>query len=140
MYIPTKYLPTFNSSTKRTHVQFIPGLEDRFILADDDMFPVNEIGIYEYFNEDGSPRPFYDKSNIEEFSIDEIKNANPWRSIVINSSMAAARICGVQCRDGYINKFPYKHIPMPLLKSDLLHGYEIIKDDLDKRLTRTRNG
>jgi hypothetical protein len=36
MYIPSKFLPTFNTSTKQTHFQFIPGLEEHFIWADDD--------------------------------------------------------------------------------------------------------
>lgn len=31
MYIPKKYLPTFNTATKQMHLQFIPGLEECWI-------------------------------------------------------------------------------------------------------------
>lgn len=51
-YIPTKYLPTFNSNTIEMNLHRIDGLSDNFILFNDDTFPLQPIPESYYFMDD----------------------------------------------------------------------------------------
>lgn len=52
--IPERLLPTFNSTTIEMFLHKIPGLAERFIYSNDDMFAVGDIDV-EYFFKDGIP-------------------------------------------------------------------------------------
>lgn len=52
--IPEKYLPTFNSTTIEMFLCKIKGLSEHFIYFNDDMFPVKEHIIRDFFI-DGKP-------------------------------------------------------------------------------------
>lgn len=54
--IPENYLPTFNSTTIEMFLCRIPGLSERFIYSNDDMFAINECSPDDFFNADGFPR------------------------------------------------------------------------------------
>lgn len=56
-FIPSEYLPTFNSITITTFLHLIPGISDRFIVFNDDMFVINKTNISDYFTK-GLPNDF----------------------------------------------------------------------------------
>ena len=49
--IPEKFLPTFNSTTIEMFLHRIPGLDERFIYFNDDMFPVAPSSEEDYFRD-----------------------------------------------------------------------------------------
>ena len=53
-YIPLKYLPTFNANTIEMNFHRIPGLSERFVYFNDDMFLLQPIDA-SYFFRDGVP-------------------------------------------------------------------------------------
>lgn len=53
-YIPKKYLPTFNSHTIEWNMHRIPGLTERFVYFNDDMFLINPVKETDFFRQ-GSP-------------------------------------------------------------------------------------
>ena len=53
-YIPSKYLPTFNSNTIEMNYHRIDELSEHFILFNDDLYPLQDIPIDYYFR-DGIP-------------------------------------------------------------------------------------
>lgn len=71
-YIPSKYLPTFNSRTIELHMDKIPGLSEHFVYFNDDMFLNTPTKPEDYFV-DGLPcdcnaesllfSPWYDPIN-----------------------------------------------------------------------------
>ena len=48
-FIPAKYLPTFNSRTIAFHLHKIPGISDRFVYFNDDMFLTNHVRKEDFF-------------------------------------------------------------------------------------------
>lgn len=48
-FIPSEYLPTFNSCTIEMFLHKIPGLSEHFIYANDDMFPLSEMKPDDFF-------------------------------------------------------------------------------------------
>ena len=51
-FIPTKYLPTFNSCTIECFLGDIPGLADKVIYFNDDIFPLNPMVAEDFFTGD----------------------------------------------------------------------------------------
>lgn len=51
-YIPSKYLPTFNSNTIEMNIHRIRDLSENFILFNDDLFPLQAIDEKYYFRND----------------------------------------------------------------------------------------
>ncbi|QFJ54986.1 Stealth CR1 domain-containing protein [Pseudobutyrivibrio xylanivorans] len=51
-YIPSEYLPTFNSNTIEMNIHRIEDLSENFILFSDDVFPLKEIDEEYYFKND----------------------------------------------------------------------------------------
>lgn len=54
-FIPSKYLPTFNSSTIELFLHKIPGLEEHFIYGNDDTFIYKPLQPEDFFDENGNP-------------------------------------------------------------------------------------
>lgn len=53
-YIPRAYLPTFNSHVIENHMHLIPGLSDRFVYFNDDMYIVRKTHPTDFFKQ-GKP-------------------------------------------------------------------------------------
>lgn len=51
-FIPEKFLPTFNSCTIEMFLHKIPGISDRFIYANDDMYPLSTLSEDDFFCDD----------------------------------------------------------------------------------------
>ena len=48
-FIPKKYLPTFNSNVIQYYLDRIPGISDKFVMFDDDMFIINKVNDTDFF-------------------------------------------------------------------------------------------
>ena len=51
-FIPARELPTFNSSVINCYIPFIKGLNNKYILYNDDMFNVNSLSVTDFFHGD----------------------------------------------------------------------------------------
>lgn len=51
-FIPKELLPTFNSCTIESFLYRISSLSDRFIYLNDDIFPINKLGVRDFFEKD----------------------------------------------------------------------------------------
>lgn len=52
-FIPTEFLPTFNSCTIEMFLWNIPGLSEKFLYANDDFFALRPTQVYDWFGPDG---------------------------------------------------------------------------------------
>ena len=64
-FIPPVYLPTFNSRTIEMFLHRIPGLSERFIYSNDDMFPVSPMKETDFFM-DGKPCQHIERRELPE--------------------------------------------------------------------------
>lgn len=53
-FIPSRFLPTFNSREIEMFLKDIPGISDRFVYGNDDMFPISPLSEEDFFV-DGKP-------------------------------------------------------------------------------------
>ena len=58
-FIPEEYLPCFSSPCIEMFLHRIPGLAERFIYANDDMFPLSPLEATDFFRERPTPNPPY---------------------------------------------------------------------------------
>lgn len=55
-FIPTQYLPVFNSNAIEINVHRIEGLSENFVLFNDDMFLNNYVKASDFFDQNGKPK------------------------------------------------------------------------------------
>lgn len=135
MYIPQKFRPTFNTSTKQTHFHFIPGLEEHFIWADDDQFAINPIGEDTYFDSLGNPKSeFVDSAYVFKPRTDDI-----WENIVWNSTEFAYIATNTPHKPNRLLRCPAFHTPHSSLKSDMTKYYEDNYSLIEKSITPCRS-
>lgn len=60
--IPNELLPTFNAYVIETYLHKIPNLSDHFIYANDDMFFLEKLTPYDFFDASGAPLVRLDKA------------------------------------------------------------------------------
>lgn len=101
-FIPSKYLPTFNSITITSFMHLIPGISDRFIILNDDMFVINKTKVKDYFTA-GLPNDF----NIERPIAPSVIN----NFYVFNSLYAVNRQFNkrLELRNSICEKFSWKY-------------------------------
>lgn len=58
-FVPSEFLPTFNSNTIEMFLADIPGLSEGVIYGNDDFIPLSAISEVDYFNDDGCPKISY---------------------------------------------------------------------------------
>lgn len=119
-FIPVQFLPTFNSNTIEMFLHKIPGLSERFIYGNDDVYPLSPLG-EEYFFKDGKPCQIYVEKDFP-------KDPNIFEQFVINGLVMIAADFGLD----YSGKWLYGgHSLSPFLKSTCekvweLHGEKIL--------------
>ena len=125
--IPEDLLPTFNSTTIEMYLCKIPGLAEHFIYSNDDMMPMNDMVVGDFFTEDGLP-------------IYELVHRNEarksFRLQCKNSYRLAARLTGYQ--DDGIHYFYIKHSMSPMLKSCCEEVHEKASDEIHKKCNKFR--
>lgn len=97
-FIPSRFLPTFNSTTIEMFLPNIKGLSEYFIYANDDMLPIKPLSITHFFNENGQIKINW-KEEIEQ------KQSLMFKNQCINSYQ---NVCKV------INIVPDKELLRPL--------------------------
>ena len=125
--IPEDLLPTFNSTTIEMYLCKIPGLSEHFIYSNDDMMPMNDMVVGDFFTEDGMP--IY-----ELVHRDEARRS--FRLQCKNSYRLAARL--TRYKDDGIHYFYIKHTMSPMLKSCCEEVHEQAGDEIHKKCNKFR--
>ena len=115
--IPNDLLPTFNSTTIEMYLCKIPGLAEHFIYSNDDMMPMNDMVVGDFFTEDGLP-------------IYELVHRNE-----------ARRSFRLQCKNSYrlaARLFYIKHSMSPMLRSCCEEVHEKAGDEIHKKCNKFR--
>ena len=71
-FIPERFLPTFNSRTIEMFLERIPGLSERFIYSNDDMFPVSPMQESDFFDD------YKPCQHVEEMQVDKESSQFAW--------------------------------------------------------------
>lgn len=140
MFIPKKFLPTFNSCTKQLHLHLIPNMEEHFLFASDDVFSINNLTEHDFFDNNGHPKTINfsnQKQHIIKKPLD--LNAN-WERIHYNSQKFANILVGKTYDENFVHGIPFTHWVRPALKSDLLQWYMQNTDEISNSITITRSG
>ena len=119
-FIPERFLPTFNSCAIEMFLHLIPGLSERFIYGNDDMFPLAPLTENDFFRGDipclhHGEKPFPQSPNIFHRSCRSGQNF-------------VAREFGVDKSDVLIRG---GHGLTPMLKSTWEYLWHIGKDDIE---------
>ena len=122
----TSILPTFNSSVIECHINNIPDLSERFIYANDDMFPVGPLTVESFFR-DGRPVVNYDKME---------GATNPFSQMCEYVNGLAAGLAGLKINYGYIR--PH-HFFSPMIKSVNLSILKRLGDTIPNSFSRLRH-
>lgn len=139
-YIPSEYLPTFSSHTIELNMHRIPGLKEKFVYFNDDMFLNNSVKPTDFFK-NGKPR--YEAlealvrgngmfSNIRRNNTELInsqyskrqvyrKHFFKWFNIAYGKDMLR-NLCLMPW--GYFPGIVCRHLPSPFLKSTLEEVWE----------------
>lgn len=127
--IPEQYLPTFNSTTIEMFLCRIPGLAERFLYFNDDMFVMNECSADDFFDPDDG-YPYYEL-------IHRTDAHNSFRMQCKNSYRLACKASETKSMEnnGY---FYIRHSCDPMIKSDCLEIWDKEKDKIEWSLTKFR--
>lgn len=124
-FIPSKFLPTFNSNTIELHLHRIKGLDEEFLYFNDDMFPVAPTKPEDFFREGKA---------VIKFTRHWLA-LNMFKKICSNSYRLASK--AADKRQEYIFLRP-QHICSPMLRSSCKEVYEKVKIDINRSISRTR--
>lgn len=137
-FIPAEYLPTFNSCTIEMFLQNIPGLSEKFIYSNDDMYP-NDIMKPEFF----FPEDKKLKMNLKQRKLWHKNDINQvWAKIPINSLRLAAKDKKEYLKkyvDG-VHLYEPQHVDKPMFKSISTEVFNRYKNIIELSITRFRDG
>lgn len=123
--IPAEYLPTFNCNPIETHLHFIKDLDEEFLYFNDDFFPIAECEPTDFFRSGKGVI----KMSRHYFSL------GMFRGICKNSDSIARKALNLPVTFTFLRP---QHISSPMLKSECVQLYDLIKDELHDSLTHTR--
>ena len=128
-FIPTKYLPTFNSCTIEMFLWNIPNLSEYFIYANDDMLPLKPL----------KPSDFYYDGKIKMSFNNDIKTreSTQYKLQCYNSWHALINKLNYDCNKDYF-EYP-QHTFTPMILSDCKACFELIKDNVLPNIRAFRN-
>lgn len=131
--IPEEYLPTFNSRTIEMCMHNIKDLDEEFIYFNDDMFIFNPCKPEDIFL-NGKP------SNILiEYSKEKLLQTwgrSPiYGDVHIRCNETPKRLLNIKDKTYYLTN----HGPSPMLKSDNIELFELLKEEILPTLTRFRD-
>lgn len=135
-FIPEEFLPTFNSCTIEMFLHNIPGLSEKFIYANDDMYPNDILKPKFYFPEEGKIKAnLHNRKLWHDGDINQI-----WAQIPINTLKLAAKDTPEYIKkyiDG-VHLFEPQHIGKPMIKSINQEVYNLYEKEIKKSITRFR--
>ena len=124
--MPEKYLPTFNSSAFEMFLHKIPGLSERFVYGNDDMYPLSPLGEDDFFQGELPCVMMVER--------EWPKEPTMFQKMLMNGQDFVAREFGGLIRDVLLRN---GHSIAPILKSTCEHLWER-KDEIEKSLSRFR--
>ena len=124
--IPSRFLPTFNSTPIEMHLHRIPGLNEEFLYFNDDMFPVSPCLPEDFFKDGKSVMGCYR----------HFISSGMYKKICRNSDSLARKAAGLGTSISFIRP---QHICTPMLKSACEELYNKVRAEIDKTSeSRTR--
>ncbi|MBP5218085.1 MAG: hypothetical protein J6Z47_03950 [Bacteroidales bacterium] len=123
--IPARFLPTFNSTTIEMFIHRIPGLGEKFLYFNDDMFPVMDCSEEDFFVGDKSAIGFSH----------HLFAGGKYKKRVRNSDHQARKALGM--RPGLTFVRP-QHTCSPMFRSDNCKLYAFSEDTIFKVVSRLR--
>ena len=124
--IPGEYLPTFNSTTIEMFLHRIPGLSERFLYFNDDMFPVADCTEEDFFPGGKAAMGF--SRNLLVFG--------KFRHQVRNSDRLARKALGM-CTSPFYRR--PQHTCSPMLRSESEKMFAAVREDILGALSAVRN-
>ncbi|MBR4756443.1 MAG: hypothetical protein IK076_05825, partial [Bacteroidales bacterium] len=115
--IPSEYLPTFNSCVIEMFLHRIPGLDERFVYFNDDIFPMTDCQ-EDYLFPGGLPRVGFTKHHFA---------FNSYMKQTRRSDSLARKALGMEEVRGFIRP---QHICFPMLRS----GCEALFEDASEQI------
>ena len=125
--IPESLLPTFNSTTIEMFLCRIPGLAERFVYSNDDMFAVGPVDAGDFFCPDGAPLHVVSGKT---------RAGSVFRMQCRNSYRLAADLAGVET--GEDEYFAPAHSMTPMLKSVCAEVHEKAGEEIAGKCSKTR--
>lgn len=123
--IPPEYLPTFNSCTIEMFLHRIPGLDERYLYFNDDMFPMTDCSEEDFFPEGhpamGFARCRWDRSLFKR----QCRNAD----------RLARKAAGVAAGKDFLRP---EHICSPMLRSACEAAFAAVEPDIAASLSPLR--
>ena len=123
--IPEEFLPTFNSTTIEMFLHRIPGLDERFIYFNDDMFPVAPCEETDFFR---------DGKIVIGFSR-HLFAGGMYKRQCRNSDRMARKALGL---GGSLTFMRPQHICSPMLRSECEEVFERMRGEIFPTLSRVR--
>lgn len=123
--IPQEFLPTFNSTTIEMFLHRIPGLDERFIYFNDDMFPVSPCEESDFFR---------DGKIVIGFSR-HLFAGGMYKRQCRNSDRMARKALGLGNSPLFVRP---QHICSPMLRDASEEVFERMKDEIFPTLSRVR--
>ena len=121
-FIPEEYLPTFNSNTIESFLSNIPGISDRFIYGNDDLFITSKCEEKDFFS-----------GNVPKYTMEK-------RKYIPTAPGDGLRYDDKKLITGKDDKTVYEvqHICMPYVMDTLKEVYEKYKDRIEKSIGKFR--
>lgn len=125
--IPNQFLPVFNSTAIEMFLHRIPGLDERFVYFNDDMFPVMPCSQSDFYTHDGKLTMGFSR---------HLFARNMYKMQVKESDRLARKYASKRHCAFFIRP---QHICSPMLKSDCEELSRLACDDIEARITRLRD-
>lgn len=125
-FIPEEFLPTFNCNPIEIFLHRIPGLNERFLYFNDDMFPMLPSREEEFFPAPGSIRIGFSR---------HILKLGMFKQICANSDALAREALGLKASCVFVRP---QHICTPMLKSASEEVFSRVEAKLNSSITRIR--
>lgn len=125
-FISEEFLPTFNSNTIESFLHCIPGLGDRFLYFNDDMFPMLPSEERDFFPEEGRIRIGFSS---------HLLKSNMYRKICANSDALVRRALEMPASAMFVRP---QHICSPMLKSANQSLFTKMEREIRQAVSRTR--
>ena len=156
-FIPAKYLPTFNSHTIELNMHRIPGLAERFVYFNDDMYLLKKADKDNFFR-DGLPRDF---TGLDVRTLSRaLTDYRPYNAMVINDHFSKNDVIranrwlwfnpvyGPKCLMKTLLLMPFgrfagfqtDHLPINFLKHTFDEVWEAEPDMLDRSCAQRFRG
>lgn len=123
--IPAEYLPTFNSCTIEMFLHRIPGLDERYLYFNDDMFPMTDCTEEDFFPE-GHPALSYARCRWAR---------SLFKRQCLNSDRLARRAAGVEAGKGFLRP---EHVCTPMLRSACETAFAAVEPEIKESLSPLR--